>query len=122
MMNNKGQTLVMFVIILPILLIVLTLVVDLGLLYIEKRNISNNTIDALEYYLDNLNDIDVETKTINLLNKNIEDIEINIDNKIDYVEISVKKEHKGIYSIISNNQEINVTYIGNKNNKEIIKG
>ena len=41
-MNNKGQTLVTFIIILPILLIILALVVDLGFIYIEKRNIDNN--------------------------------------------------------------------------------
>jgi len=121
-MNNKGQTLVMFVIVLPIILIILTLVVDMGLLYIEKRNISNNTKDAVEYYLDNLDDINIEPKINNLLNENIDDIKINIDNNTDYIEINVKKEYKSLYSVISNDQEISITYIGKKDNKEIIKG
>ena len=50
-MNSKGQVLVMFIIILPVLLIIFTLVAELGLSYIEKRNISSNTYDAVEYYL-----------------------------------------------------------------------
>ena len=122
MINNKGQTLVMFVIILPIILIVLTLMVDMGILYVEKRSISNNTKDAVEYYLDNIDDYDIETKTKKLLNQNIDNIEINIDNNFDYVEINVKKEYKNLYSVILNSQEINITYIGKKDNKEIIKG
>ena len=59
-MNNKGQTLVIFVIILPILLIMLTLIVDLGFMYIEKRNIENNVSDSLEYYLVNIAEDDID--------------------------------------------------------------
>lgn len=117
-MNNKGQVLVIFVIILPIFLIILSLVIDLGLMSIEKRNISNNTKDAVEYYLQS----NEEEKTKKLLNKNIDDIEINIKDNDYYVEITVKKEYKGLYSIIKNENVIEVTYKGIKEDKSIIKG
>lgn len=122
-MNNKGQTLVMFVLVLPILFIILTLVIDLGFLYIEKRNVSNNVVDAVEYYLENMEDININSKVQELLNKNIEDIaQINIDDTHDNVKINVIKEHSGFYSALPFNQKIDITYIGDKNSKEIIKG
>jgi len=117
-MNNKGQVLVVFVILLPIFLTILTLVIDLGLLSIEKRKISNNTYDAVEYYLNN-ND---KEKTVKLLESNLNDVEIKINDNNEYIEINVIKEYKSLYTIISNDQEINITYKGIKNNKEIIKG
>ena len=116
-MNNKGQVLVIFVILLPIFIMILTFVIDLGMLSIEKRKVYNNTYDALEYYLDS-NDKD---KTIKLIENNIEDIEVNIEDSENSVEISVSKEYKGIYNIIYDN-EIKITYIGNKETKKIIKG
>ena len=109
-MNSKGQVLVIFVILLPIFLMIFTFIIDLGMLSIEKRKCDNNTYDALEYYLDSNN----KDKTIKLIENNIEDSE-------NSVEISVSKEYKGIYNIIYDN-EIKITYIGNKETKKIIKG
>lgn len=116
-MNNKGQVLVVFVILLPILLLIFTFVVDVGLLSIEKRKISNNTYDAVEYYLENLD----KEKTINLLNSNLEDIKIDIIDEDIYVIIYVEKNYKGIFNIIYDNKIV-VKYKGNKETKEIIKG
>ncbi len=122
-MNNKGQTLVIFVIILPILLIMLTLIVDLGFIYIEKRNIENSVYDSLEYYLDNINEDDINNKVNKLLNKNIKNIyKLTINNDDKYVEITVSKIRKSIYSIITNDTEISVNYKGYKDSKKIIKG
>lgn len=121
-MNNKGQTLVTFIIILPILLIILALVVDLGFIYIEKRNIDNNLYDATNYYLENIDEEDIEEKIKKLLNKNIDDInKITIVDKEDYIEITVSKDIKNIYSIIKDTK-IEITYKGIKGSKEIIKG
>ena len=117
-MNNKGQVLVIFVVMLPIFLIILALVVDLGLMSLEKRNISNNVKGAVEYYLES-NDGE---KTKKLLNKNIDDIEVTIVDNNSYVEITVKKNYKGLYNIIKNEEKIIVTYKGMKEDKSVIKG
>jgi hypothetical protein len=122
-MNSRGQTLVMFVIILPILLVMLTLVIDLGFMYIEKRNIENNVYYSLEYYLENIDAEDINNKVNKLLNKNIKDIdELIINEEEDYIEIKLSKIRKSIYSIITNDTEISVNYKGYKENKRIIKG
>lgn len=122
-MNNKGQALVIFVVILPILLIIFTLIIDLGFLYLEKKNISNNVIDSLEYYLNNIEDKNIDIKIKKILNENIKGIEnIAINNTNDYIEINVFKTRKSLYSIITNSTDINISYKGNKINKKIIKG
>jgi len=121
-MNNKGQVLVSFIILLPFILLLFTIVIDLGFMYIEKRNISNNTRDAVEYYLENKDKPNVVDSTKKLLNKNINNIEISINDSTDYVEITVSKSHKGIFNILKNNSEINITYKGNKKDNKVIKG
>lgn len=122
-MNNKGQVLIIFVIILPILLMILTLVIDLGFLYIEKRNINNSVYDAVEYYLNNLNDVNINNKIRELLNKNIKDIKnIDIKSNDEYVLITVTKDRKSIYSITLQEHELSITYKGIKLDKKIIKG
>jgi len=120
-MNNKGQVLVIFVILLPILLLILTLIIDLGLLSIEKRKVDNNTYDAVKYYLDNIDDEDVYEKTIDLLNYNLSNVDISIIDNDYYVEIEVKENYKSLYSTI-NKSFIDIKYKGMKINKNIIKG
>ena len=61
-------------------------------------------------------------KTKDLLDKNIDDIDININETDEYIEINVSKTRKSLYSIISNNTDINITYKGIKEDKKIIKG
>ena len=119
-MNNKGQTLVIFIILIPKFLLILTLIVDLGFLSIEKRKVSNNTYDAVKYYLENTRDDNIYNKTVKLLEANLDDIDINIIDNNDYVEIEVNKEYKSVYSSILGS--INVKYRGIKSSKEIIKG
>lgn len=119
--NNKGQVLIMFVVMLPIFLLILSLVVDLGLFYVENRKVNNNTYDAVEYYLDNIDDIDVKNKTINLLENNLDDIEVKILDNEENVEITVLMKYNGLYDIIYEDNII-VAYKGIKEKKEIIKG
>ena len=85
-MNNKGQTLALFVIIIPLILLLFIYIVDIGNLYLEKRKINNTLEYALEYKKENKN---VEE----YINKNIDDVDeiIILDD-----EIIIKKNKKGI--------------------------
>ena len=107
---------------LPILLMILGLVVDLGLFALEKRKIDNNIYDAVDYYLDNIDNENVKINTAKLLESNLDDIKIDIIDENDYIEIITTKKYKSIYTIISNDQGINIKYKGIKETKEIIKG
>lgn len=65
-MNKKGQSLVMFIIILPVILIMLAFIVDVGLMYNAKIKGKNLLVSAIEEEKDikeyfKINDIDLES-------------------------------------------------------------
>lgn len=122
-MNKKGQVLVAFIILLPILFMFLGLIVDCGYLYIEKRNVDYNIEDVIEYGLKNIEVNDLENKLRKQLNLNIEDIEklnIKINNQI--IEIELEKHKKSIFTLVFSKHQYQISshYKGYINNGEII--
>ena len=88
MLNNKGQSLVLFVIILPILLLILILVLDVGKVITVKSELNNINDIVMDYGLSNLDKENLEEELINLvkLNKNdIDNVEVTIDNEKIYI-------------------------------------
>lgn len=121
-MTNKGQILPIFVILLPILILIIGYVVDIGLIYTEKRRITNICKDSIIYYIDNESNSNVYDNTVEYINKNIKNAVINIRDNGDSITINIKEKRNGIYNIININTEINITYTGYKADKRIIKG
>ena len=122
-MNKKGQVLVAFITLLPLLFLLLALIIDLGNLYIEKRRVDNNIRDITQYALNNLEDTALETKIRNQLTLNIENIDnlnISINDKV--IEIKLQKNKKGIFNSILNIDYYKITshYKGYIKNEEII--
>lgn len=124
-MNKKGQVLIAFILLLPIIFMLAGFIIDCGYLYIEKRKVDNNIKDTLEYGLKNIEeDTNVlEQKLRNQLNLNIEDIKkmnIKINDKI--IEIELEKSKKGIFTLILVKSEYKISshYKGYINNDEII--
>lgn len=127
MKNNRGQTLVIFVILLPILIIAFAAVVDISIMYMETNKINNINKFVINYGLDNLNDNSIDIKIKDLIKKNDKNITIdkikfnknqinlnitkNINSTFGRV-IGIKK-----YKIVSNYKGIL-----KENKKEIIKG
>jgi len=95
-LNNKGQSLVMFIIIIPIFLLVFTLVYDVGSAIYEKNRLSNTSYMVVDYGLDNINSVS-EVKLIELLQKNINNLNyISVVIEDNRIEIILSKEIKGI--------------------------
>lgn len=123
-MNNRGQTLVMFILMLPLLLIVLCLVVDIGMLSLEKKRLENTLKDAIYYELNNQETDSniIKNRLTNTLSKNINNIKIKkveiTDNKV--ITVSISKEYKGIFTKIlkSNLFDITLTYKGYMNGEK----
>lgn len=120
-MNNKGQALVMFIMLLPIMIIMFAFIVDLGLLSIEKRNINNNVKEVLEYAKEDKNN-DLENNINNILYKNLgNDINTKININSDTISVSVSKNYNTLFKVLGKKYyEIKVKYILKEN--EIIKG
>lgn len=49
-MNNKGQALVEFVLILPIFIFLLLVIIDFGIIFNEKNKLENNSLDIINLY------------------------------------------------------------------------
>ena len=96
-LNNKGQSLVMFVLVIPILLLVFILVIDIGNAFLQKQELDNINYLTIEYGLDNISD----------------------NNKII---ITTKKNITGIFAKNFKLLEIKSSYSGYiENNKKIIE-
>ena len=122
-LNNKGQTLVAFIILLPVFIMIFTLIVDLGLLSIEKRKVDNEIKSTITYGLKNIETDNLDLKLRKLILKNIdninnEDIKIRIENN--YIKISLKLEKESLFKIIGKEKyDIYSSYIGIIENNEI---
>lgn len=116
MKNKNGQVLVAFMLMLPLIILFLGLIIDSGLIFVEKRRVENNIKSLINYRFESdLNENDLYSAIDNLLNKNIDNIkqkQINISTN--YVKITVNKEVSGIFPYMFNrdNYKINISYKG----------
>lgn len=119
--NKKGQVLVMFIIMLPLMIMALALVVDLGLLMIRTYKVQSVIRESISYGLDNPDSVD-EMKTLLKANLNDEDTyEVSTTSNI---RITVKGTYKTVFSSVFKNSsyKYEYTYIGYvDNNQKVIK-
>ncbi|MBQ8192630.1 MAG: pilus assembly protein [Bacilli bacterium] len=126
-LNNKGQSLVMFIILIPIFLLIITLVYDVGNALYEKNRLSNTSYMVIEYGLDNIDDID-ENDLIDLALKNVYDLnEISVFIEDDKINIKLSKDIKGIignmfgFNLITTTSEYEGKIVGKEKKIERIK-
>ena len=125
MLNNKGQSLVLFVIVLPILLLIVILVIDIGKALVLKQELKNISNIVLDYGLDNLDKEEIKFELVNLVelnNNEIDNVNINIDDSKIYIELS--EDVKGTFSGIIDISVFNVetSYVGYiKDNNKVIE-
>jgi len=115
MLNNKGQSLVLFVIVIPILLFILILVIDIGNAINLKQELNNINKIVLDYGLDKINadNLEVElTELIKLNNNEIDKIDINFDNDKIYLNISCDIDLIFISFVDNDLFDITSSYVG----------
>ena len=95
-MNNKGQTLVLFVLMLPIIIFIMLLVIDVSNMVITKQELNNINKMVLNYGLDIIEEENIENKLEDMINKNISTNEHTIKIDDGTIELDLKKEIKGI--------------------------
>ena len=119
-MNRKGQVLVSFLLVLPLLLILLVFVVDMGLMKVDERKVEHVIKEAINYELKSseINDLRVN----NYIRNNLSDIrDVNVVVGTDNIKVSVSVYKKSIFnSLIKNkNYTISKSYYGYKENDKI---
>lgn len=121
MRNHNGQVMIAFVLILPILLMCMGLVIDSGLLYIEKRKLDNVVEDVVEYGMKHMTTVTEEELT-EMLYQNIDEIDIlKIEIKDTKVEIQASYQKQSIFRALfkKNDYEISSHYKGIMANDKI---
>lgn len=126
MLNNKGQSLILFVIVLPVLLLIAIFVIDMGRVIVKEQELNNISNIVLDYGLDNLDKVDISNELQELVKLNNSEIdEVNVfveDNKI---KLKLKDNVDGIFSNLINISIFNVksSYVGyfENENKKIEK-
>ena len=117
-MDNKGQSLIFFVLILPIIILFFVLLIDVTSYELNHNHIKNTIIDNLKVILNN--DEKDTNKIIGVIKSNIDDSDVDAIILENEIEIDVSYKHKSFSKkIISNEPTVNYHYCGNYENKEI---
>ena len=93
MRNRKGQALVEFIIILPIILILIFCIVDFGRVISLKGDLQNITSDVVNWYQNGKTDEEIKAL---VAKEEIKDVNVSISPDNDYVTIVTKKTIKPI--------------------------
>lgn len=102
-LNNKGQTLVLFVCIIPILLIIIGLVVDFGRVNTEKEKLDSINKLAIEYIKENDANTDSISKASDIIIKNDSTItNVKVEEVDSVVTIILDKEVDSVFGKIMN--------------------
>ena len=124
-MNNKGQSLVLFVLLLPILFLILYMVYEVGMMTLLKTELNNINYLALDYGVNNIEKDNIEDEIKNLILKNKSDIDnIMIEVNDNKVIIMLEDKLDNRISLIKNRNLFTVKskYIGYlEDNKLVIK-
>lgn len=81
-MNNKGQALVEFILILPVFIMILFVIIDFGMIFNKKSNLESISNDAISIYKENESLVEIQ----NLY----KDIQIELVNVNDYTKLIFK--------------------------------
>lgn len=124
MLNNKGQTLILFVLMIPILLLIFVLVIDIGKVIVLKQELDNISNIVLDYGLENLDEVNLDSELINLVELNNDDIDV-VDIRVENREIyiTLNENIEGLFSQLVDISifSVNSSYVGyiEDNNKRI---
>ncbi len=117
-MDNKGQSLIFFVLILPIIILFFVLLIDVTSYELNHNHIKNTIIDNLKVILNN--DEKDTNKIIGVIKSNIDDSDVDAIILENEIEIDVSYKHKSFSKkLISNEPTVNYHYCGNYESKEI---
>ena len=108
-LNNKGQSLILFVLMLPVLLFLMILVIDMGNLMVEKQKLNNINYIMIDYGLSNLTKEDLEEYIYNYLKLNDEKIDkIKVSKTDNDITINLGKKESSMLGHILNLKEVEI--------------
>ena len=119
-MNNRGQSLIIFVLLLPLIVLLIAFFIDSSLSMMEKNRLDGIITSNIEESLNNdIRDLDKISKAIN---KN-DNLEANVSVLDDTLQIKVSSKKNSLFGKILNFSwyQLDYNYCGNYITKEINK-
>ena len=102
MLNNRGQSLVIFIVMIPIFLLLMILIYDMGNLAYERHELDSINKIVIDYGLDNINNLDLVKEMYSLAKSNNDKINYEIHFKNNKLYINSKYYVKGVFTKILN--------------------
>ena len=104
MLNNKGQALIEFVLILPVFLMILFVIIDFGMIFNAKANLENTSNDVINLFKEN--------NSLSNLQNVFSDYEIKIEEIDAYYKVTITDKVNlitpGLNLILPNPYEVKV--------------
>ena len=119
-MNNKGQVLVAFILMIPIIILIAVAITDVGLMNIEARRVNNTVRNSVKYGINNLDKENIEDTMKSLIMdnlRNVDSISIDVDIDNSYAKATVKVKYKGLINIT--NRDITSSYYANTSDGKV---
>lgn len=122
-MDRKGQVLVGFLLLLPLLLILFVFVIDIGFMKVEERKLENTLKEAITYGLKQESpEEEVQQQVETMIRKNIDNIEF-LDTVVTNgnIQVHLSTRQKNVFGIILNQRmyKIEKRYQGYLENETI---
>ncbi len=122
-MDRKGQVLVGFLLLLPLLLILFVVVIDIGFMKVEERKLENTVKEAITYGLKQESpEEEVQQQVETMIRKNIDNIEF-LDTVVTNgnIQVHLSTRQKNVFGIILNQRmyKIEKRYQGYLENETI---
>lgn len=122
-MDRKGQVLVGFLLLLPLLLILFVFVIDIGFMKVEERKLENTVKEAITYGLKQESpEEEVQQQVETMICKNIDNIEF-LDTVVTNgnIQVHLSTRQKNVFGIILNQRmyKIEKRYQGYLENETI---
>ncbi len=109
-LNHKGQTLVSFALILPLLVMLFALVIDTGYTYLEEKELKYSVLIGLKYGMKHY-DEDPKDEIRNVIAENVDGLSVlNIYTEGNQIKIQAKKPKKRIFFNFNTSAELSVIY------------
>jgi len=83
-MNNKGQALVEFVLILPVFILILFVIIDFGMIISTKNSLENKSVDIVGFIKNDKSKEEIVSI--------YEDLNIDITNENNYIKLIISKD------------------------------
>lgn len=121
-LNNKGQTLVLFVMLLPIMLFIMVLVFDIGKFICQKNELNNINYMVVSYGIEHYDESDIENELTKLIILNCDNLDsTTVSVRDNQIEVNLISKGDSIFGNVLNIKmfEVHSNYIGNIETKKI---